>query len=349
MSHNGLNGTDKNVEAGQKYSTEQIEDTQYAGAPTTYGGRVKRHCARRWWIHLLIFCVIFLIIALALVYGAMPHIAQHGVNESSIEFTALQFLDPSMNSITLTQNATLHSPSIYTPTLDPFNASLYLVTNGVFSAEPMTYIQMPSIHALHPESNDTLTQQVPIANITILTQYATEVLTNEFVTTALVGKTKLHEGALPVVTVNYNSSSTYKGLNGLLGFNVTGVKVNVSALAGEPNLSGFAYIPNPSVLTVAMGNVTLNVSTAEQGFVGTTTVNDMTLYPGNNTLPMTGTVNQTLLLQSLNASGFAILEIIGQSSIYNGVHLTYYEEALMSNKLTLPMNVDQVVKDSLGL
>jgi hypothetical protein len=145
------------------------------------------------------------------VYGAMPHIAQHGVNESSIEFTALQFLDPTPDSIVLTQNATLHSPSIYTPTLDPFNASLYLVTNGVFSAEPMTYIQMPSIHALHPESNDTLTQQVPIANMEILTQYATEVLSNENVTTALVGKTKLHEGALPVVTVSYNSSSTYKG------------------------------------------------------------------------------------------------------------------------------------------
>jgi hypothetical protein len=42
------------------------------------------------------------------------------------------------------------------------------------------------------------------------------------------------------------------GLNGLAGFNVTGAKVNLSAPVGEPNLSGFAYIPNPSVLTVAM-------------------------------------------------------------------------------------------------
>ena len=42
------------------------------------------------------------------------------------------------------------------------------------------------------------------------------------------------------------------GLNGLAGFNVTGAKVNLTASVGEPNLSGFAYIPNPSVLTVAM-------------------------------------------------------------------------------------------------
>ena len=44
------------------------------------------------------------------------------------------------------------------------------------------------------------------------------------------------------------------GLNGLAGFNVTGAKVNLTASVGEPNLSGFAYIPNPSVLTVAMAS-----------------------------------------------------------------------------------------------
>jgi hypothetical protein len=41
-------------------------------------------------------------------------------------------------------------------------------------------------------------------------------------------------------------------MNGLKGFNVTGVKINITAAAGEPNLSGFAFIPNPSVITVAM-------------------------------------------------------------------------------------------------
>lgn len=49
----------------------------------------------------------------------------------------------------------------------------------------------------------------------------------------------------------------YLGLNGLKGFNVTGVKLNLSAPAGQPNLKGFAFIPNPSVLTVAMVCYTL--------------------------------------------------------------------------------------------
>jgi hypothetical protein len=122
------------------------------------------------------------------------------------------------------------------------------------------------------------------------------------------------------------------------------VKLNISAKAGEPNLSGFAYIPNPSVITVAMvsprfgsdalnlylvlilvkGNVTLTLATLKAGVVGNTTINDMTLVPGNNTLPMTGIIDQALVTESLNSSGFVTLSITGQSAIYNGQHLTYY-------------------------
>jgi hypothetical protein len=98
-------------------------------------------------------------------------------------------------------------------------------------------------------------------------------------------------------------------MNGLKGFNVTGVIINSTATPGEPNLKGFAYIPNPSVITVALGNATIN---------------DMTLVPGNNTLPMSGIIDQTLIAASLNSSGFVTLSIAGQSAIYNGQHLTYY-------------------------
>jgi Protein of unknown function (DUF3712) len=146
------------------------------------------------------------------VYVAMPKIAQNGVNESSLQFNYLEFLNPTEDSITLTQSATLYSPSIFTPTLDPFNASLYLVTNGTLAAEPMIYIPMPSIHAIHPQGNITINNQViPIANLDQITDFATAVLANEYVTTALSGSTNLHEGALPVVNVNYNSQTTYKG------------------------------------------------------------------------------------------------------------------------------------------
>jgi len=73
-----------------------------------------------------------------------------------------------------------------------------------------------------------------------------------------------------------------------------------------------------------MGNVTLSLSTAAQGVVGNATVNDMTLVPGNNTLPMTAIIDQDKVTKSMGADGMVELFILGTSSVYNGQHLTYY-------------------------
>ncbi|RFU28057.1 hypothetical protein B7463_g8282, partial [Scytalidium lignicola] len=338
---NGSADSDKKLEA------EQIEvGPSPSYAKPTLGTKVKRHCARWWWAHLIFFCISFLIIALCLVYVAMPKIAQHGVDETTLEFTDIEFTEPTSNSVVLTQAAILHSPSMYTPHLDPFDASLFLVTNGVYGDSPMITVPVPGIHARHPRSNVSLAPtNATFVSLDQVTAYATAVLTQENVTTALVGRTKLHEGALPVVKVNYNSSSTYQGLNGLKGFNVTGARVDLTAKAGQPNLSGFAYIPNLSVLTIVMGNVTLSLAT-ERGIVGNTTINNMTIRPGNNTLPLTGTLDQSLVTASLNKTGWVTMQITGQSCIYNGQHLTYYEKALSANKLSLDLNVLQILTES---
>ncbi len=76
-------------------------------------------------------------------------------------------------------------------------------------------------------------------------------------------------------------------------------------------------------LTETQGNVTLTLRTAQQGQVGVATINDMTLVPGDNSLPLTAIVNQTQIMNSLNATQFVELIITPDSSVYNGVHLTY--------------------------
>jgi hypothetical protein len=99
------------------------------------------------------------------------------------------------------------------------------------------------------------------------------------------------------------------------------------------------------------GNVTLILTTAAQGVVGNSSILDMTLRPGNNTLPMTAIIDQLKVLSSEDKSlgvGMVELFITGNTSVYNGQHLTYYEKALASNKLSLIMNVTQVLADSLA-
>jgi hypothetical protein len=178
----------------------------------------------------------------------MPRIAQSLVNKSSLKFYELQFLNPTPTSVTLNQTAQLHNPSIFTPTLDSFTAGLYLVTNGQYSSDQFTSIQFPTIHAQHPDTNvTTLNQVLTITDVNLLGDYAIQVISMPNVTTALVGSTKLHEGALPVTSIKYNSSTTYAALNGLQGFNTENLKLD-----SKGNLIGTAYVPNPSVMTVEM-------------------------------------------------------------------------------------------------
>lgn len=109
------------------------------------------------------------------------------------------------------------------------------------------------------------------------------------------------------------------------GFNVTGAKLNLTVAPGTPNLRGIAYIPNPSVMTIEMGNVTLILSTAKDGVVGNSTIENMTLVPGDNNLPMTAIIDQALVIDSMNVTtGIVEMLIEGKYAVYNGQHLTYY-------------------------
>ena len=142
----------------------------------------------------------------------MPKIAQHDVDKSTLEFTELQFLEPTPNSLVLTQKSTLHNPSKFTPTLDPFNASFYVSVDGAISEDRITQILLPEIHATKPSSEAIIEGQIlSIDSLDQLTLFATEVLKNEYVDTVLKGKTKLHLGALPAQNVDYYEATTYKG------------------------------------------------------------------------------------------------------------------------------------------
>lgn len=344
------NLSEKALESSYVENDNANAQQQYVDTPRKqgFGSKVKRHCVRFWWLHILIFCIIFLIISLCLVYVGLPRIAQHDVDDSRLELTELQFLDPTSDSLVISQKAILHNPSKFTPTLDEFFADNYFVRNetGLYGPTPLLQLAMPEIHSLHPKSDaELVARRYTILSHDEVNAYVSATLKQEYVTSALVGKTKLHLGALPVTKINYNTTTTYKGLNGLAGFNVTDSRLNVTAAAGTPNLKGIAFIPNPSVITVAMGNVTLILSIEGVGVVGNSTINDLTLKPGDNHFPINSMVEIPKIAGALK-EGFVTLEITGNSSIYNGQHLVYYEKALSANVLHLNLNVGQILRDS---
>lgn len=59
--------------------------------------------------------------------------------------------------------------------------------------------------------------------------------------------------------------------------------------------------------------------------IGTLSLNDVYLVPGNNTMPFTANIDLSKFLAGLNvASGTIDVVFSGNSTIYNGEHVLYY-------------------------
>ena len=140
---------------------------------------------------------------------------------------------------------------------------------------------------------------------------------------------------------------------------------------------GTVNIPNPTVMTLTMvsfclshripyhfhifislihlpsqGNVTFNNyignTTDSALYVGTTTLANLTLSPGNNTIPMRSTVNQSLVLTQIienYQNGLLPISIVGNSSVVDGQHLVYFEKALSSVTQHVTLDVGKALME----
>lgn len=139
---------------------------------------------------------------------------------------------------------------------------------------------------------------------------------------------------------------------------------------------GTVYIPNPSVMTITMvsnslkqqqptcdhfpepeltlspvvlllqGNVTFS-NFVRNEYIGTTLLSNLILVPGNNTVPMRSTIDQALVVERILADfpdGFLPVDIVVNSTVYNGQHLSYYEEALAMAPQHIRLNVGEKLK-----
>ncbi|EED17083.1 conserved hypothetical protein [Talaromyces stipitatus ATCC 10500] len=327
------------------------DEVQYSTAQPvverpSFWSRVGAHFKKWWWAHFIVFAIVVLVITLPLVYVGYPKIAQHDVNKSTLNITNLAFSDPTPTSIHINQTQVLGNKAIYHPTIYAFNATIALVG----ATAPLAVVPVP-----RTETNDgaviVVDSNLDLNNTEAVTNFSMAVLGLEEFQLNIYGRPVLKEGPLPKHTVTYNKTVTMKGLNGLKGFELQDIKISLTPGADGTNMNGTVFIPNPSAITVSMGNVTLDVS-VNNTQIGQSYLNDLTLRPGPNTIPLRSTINQTQvigLVSGKNApfpSGIIPLSILGNSSVYNGVEIPYYSRALAMNPLETTMNVTQVLINS---
>ena len=334
---------------GEVREISSSPSAEYGVPPTaksSSGSAIKRHLRRFWWLHLIIFIICTLIIVLCLIFVAAPRISQNDINKSTLAVNSLVLTNPSPTSFHLLQNSTVENLSSYHPQLDAFNASLSL--DG---QPPYAYVEIPHIHATR-DAISMVDQDVTITDAEAFSAYNVAVLNQEEVKVDVKGHTGLHEMRFPKTTVTYDKTTTMKGLNKLSGFNVTSFSIKLTPDPDGTNMVGEVYIPNPSVMTLTMGNVTFEnilpaTSTTPATNIGNTTLNNLVLTPGNNTIPMRSIINQTIVIEALATTykdGMLPVDIVGTQAVYNGQHLPYFEKALQSLTQHISLDVGSALK-----
>ncbi|KAL3450228.1 hypothetical protein BJX65DRAFT_305681 [Aspergillus insuetus] len=302
--------------------------------------RLKTHFRTWWWAHLVALSIIVLVITLPLVYVGYPNIAQDEIDKSTLSVLELTISEPSPDGFQLYQKQIIGSRSIFHPRIHEFSSEVGL--GGASSS--FATVTIPGMVA---RDNTALTVQqwVPLANRTAFTDFAIAALTQETFGLSIFGKPKLKLGGLPTITVTYQKLVTLTGFNNLKGFKVVSMLFD-SNLPNGNNAKGTVYIPNPTLVTLSLGTLTMDLS-SNGTFLGNATVNDLVLKPGNNTVPMLSALDQERLIgiiSELPESTYRIpLTVVGKSSVYDGQEIPYFTAAFSATTLQIELDVLDVL------
>ena len=163
------------------------------------------------------------------------------------------------------------------------------------------------------------------------------------------------------------------GLSNITGFAFANAAIVFPPEPDGTNLEGTVVLPNPSIVTFELvrypqlyhqvkiltqiqGNVTVNMIVGGI-IIGEGRINNIVLVPGNNTIPIRATVNLKTCIENLSTllaseakaltSGNVVISASGNSTIFNGQHIPYYENVLNNLVLTGEMPLIQIIIDSL--
>ncbi|KFY47496.1 hypothetical protein V495_01934 [Pseudogymnoascus sp. VKM F-4514 (FW-929)] len=346
-----------------KASRGSVEQIENAGAMSEESlAKKPRGCFARFWLHFkrrwcyyAIGLVIFLAIILPVFFlVAFPAIAQKMVNDADLPIYSASITNPTPDSVQYSLKAGLAVPKPFTVKLKPIALNL-LVDQNPPNVNPYVTVNLPEQN-LKGNSNITITNQTTnILDQGIFGTFLhsavyqeTFVLSASGETDAYVGKLKAH--------IHLDKKVELKGLNKLKGFGIESARAVLPPQADGTNLIADLQIPNASLVSFELGNVTLNI------FVGGVLLGNATMYnvylvPGENIVPARGIINlktaimnlPTILQSQVGAltKGNIEMSASGNSTIYNGQHIEYFEKVLNSLMLTTQMPLLAILMDSL--
>ncbi|KAL5339937.1 hypothetical protein BJX70DRAFT_407671 [Aspergillus crustosus] len=316
--------------------------------------RIKRHFARFWCCYLLagiVFSAIFLPVFFLV---AIPAIAQRLVDDTDLPVYAARITNPKPDALTFTLDTGLSIPLGLTVRLAKFNLNLF----NRDSDPELTYLTVPvPSYKIKGKTNITVSSvDTPVLDQDEWVKSLTKAVYSKRFTLSAVGKTTGHLGALKA-GITLDKDVELDGLDQLSGFSIDEAALLLPALPDGSNLRGRATLPNHSVVTFAMGNVTLNLKSGSI-ILGTALLPNVVLNPGNNRVAFTGKADINSALSNIGAilsaqtdalkNGEIELSASGNQTIFNGQHIEYFERVLANLTITARVPILKLVLDTVG-
>ncbi|KAK7216428.1 hypothetical protein V2G26_004431 [Clonostachys chloroleuca] len=294
--------------------------------------KAKRHCTKfKWWYlgGLLIFLIIFLPILFKVI---IPSIVQKIVNKQSLSVESGVIRAVSPNELFVTLKTSLDTP--LPATIDPFELGLYNKDSD--DPSPFVQIQLPEAKINHNITVTVEEQTVNVLNENQLVWWFSNIFDQAETELSVSGKPKVSLGALKYEP-KMDLTVKVPALNRLHGFTVEKLEFTGGQDGSSNNIKGKLNLPNAGVLTLGLGNLTLNIISGDIT-LGVVNVYNVELKPGNNTSDFDGEIYFDQLIPNLGAlldsqkdaltAGAIDLTVTGNSTIVNGQHIKYVESVL---------------------
>ncbi|KAE9372838.1 hypothetical protein N431DRAFT_467068 [Stipitochalara longipes BDJ] len=314
----------------------------------------RRQHYRRYWILYTIGVVISLAILLPIVFLVVfPAIAQRLVDNASLPIYSASIMHPTPSSVVYSLSSSLKIPNGLTVDLKPITLNLFTKDSG--PADPYIKVNLPEYH-LRGETKINITgQTVDILDQHYFEEFMKSAVDNKEFTLSASGATTAYLGALKA-PIKLNKDVKLPGLDNLAGFEFASAAIVFPPDQDGTNLVGNVTLPNPTVISLELGNVTLNMIVGNVT-MGQGRIENVFLVPGNNTVPIRATFDIKTAIQNLGVilqaesdaltRGNVVISASGNSTIYNGVHIPYYEAILNNIFVTGEMPLIKILVDTL--
>ncbi|KAK4232395.1 hypothetical protein QBC38DRAFT_95590 [Podospora fimiseda] len=312
------------------------------------------HCVKFWWAYLILLIVVIVVVVPVLILVAVPKIAQSKLDHAELILEGISVSNTQSNVMTMSINSVIKSSGGVSANIEPFEGVMYLEDR--LPHTPFAKINFPATTAAKLQTVN-VTQELEIHDIDALTTFNQWLLANETLRVTVEGETRIRvKGIARNYPVTFKKTIEMPGLNHLDGTIVNNTDIFLSPDENGNNFVGDTYIPNRSLVSFELGNVTFfNYLLGDE--VGEVFIDNLVVVAGApNKNRMRATIQNDPVLHALGekpycdeTNGVLPFQIRGKSVKNHGEELEYFTNALNKYNQTIPIDIGGTLKKSVGI